>query len=151
MKTILVPTVEVPAARHFKFTPDYRCLRLAVSETPGDGDPKPCGRGHGLPEEPCGEFRQPISPPPPAATSMANVGKPYAILTPYGHGARRNIGRIDFAGVVREVASAVSTETGVMLGFAQIFVLLFFYVSFLVSCRALLADRMVCDGDNPAI
>jgi hypothetical protein len=82
---------------------------------------------------------------------MANVGKPYAILTPYGHGARRNIGRIDFAGVVREVASAVSTETGVMLGFAQIFVLLFFYVSFLVSCRALLADRMVCDGDNPAI
>jgi hypothetical protein len=45
------------------------------------------------------------------------------MLTPYGHGARRDVGRIDFAGLVREIASAASTEAGVMLGFAQVFAL----------------------------
>ena len=42
--------------------------------------------------------------------------------------ARRDVGRIDFAGLVREIASAASTEAGVMLGFAQVFAL--FAVSF---------------------
>jgi hypothetical protein len=61
--------------------------------------------------------------------------------------ARRDVVRIGFAGLVREIASAASTEAGAMLGFAQVFVL--FSRLFLVSSLALLADRMVCDGGYP--